>query len=169
MIDGLANDRSTGERPAAETDLIVFKRSSIHGIGGFAKGQIPKGAIIIEYVGEHIDKRESARRCEANNEYLFTLNEEEDLDGNVSWNPARFINHSCAPNCDAELEDNRIWVVPNREIQAGEEIAFNYGFDLENYREYPCRCRATGCVGYMVAEEYFEHVRRQMELAHESK
>ena len=57
---------------------------------------------VLEYVGEKISKSESLRRCEENNEYIFTLNEQEDLDGNVEWNPARFINHSCVPNCDAE-------------------------------------------------------------------
>ena len=142
-----------------ETDLIVFKASPIHGTGAFAKVGITRGTHLIEYVGERIDKRESLRRCEANNEYIFALNDEQDLDGNVAWNPARFINHSCAANCDAELEDGHIWIVANRDLRAGEEITFNYGFDLEDYGDYPCRCRAPGCVGYIVAEEFFEHVR----------
>lgn len=101
------------------------------------------------------------RRCEQNNEYIFTLNNEEDLDGNVEWNPARFLNHSCAPNCDAELEDGHIWIIANRDINAGEELTFNYGFDLENYRDYPCRCGTLHCIGYIVAEEFFEHLRKQ--------
>ena len=112
----------------------------------------------MEYVGERISKTESLRRCEQNNEYIFALNEEQDLDGNVAWNPARFLNHSCAPNCEAELEDGRIWIVATRDLRAGEEITFNYGYDLVDYREYPCRCGSPHCVGYIVAEEFFEHV-----------
>jgi len=142
-----------------ETELLVFKASPIHGLGGFAKADIGQGTRIIEYLGERISKSESVRRCEQNNEYVFTLNAEQDLDGNVVWNPARFLNHSCTPNCEAELEDEHIWIMATRDIRAGEEITFNYGYDLVDYRDYPCRCGSPGCVGYMVAEEFFEHVR----------
>lgn len=144
-----------------ETDVVRFAGSPIHGVGGFAKQNFVKGAAIIEYVGERIEKEESLRRCEQNNEFIFTLDERHDLDGKVSWNPARFINHSCAPNCEAEVQDGRIWIVANRDIRAGEELTFNYGFDLEDYRNYPCRCGSAGCIGYIVAEEFFEHVRTQ--------
>ena len=98
------------------------------------------------------------RQCEQNNAYIFTLNDEQNLDGNFAWNPARFLNHSCAPNCEAELEDGHIWIIAQRDIQPGEEITFNYGYNLEDYREYPCRCGSPNCVGYIVAEEFFEHV-----------
>jgi SET domain-containing protein len=57
----------------------------------------------------------------------------------------------------------------NREIEPGEEITFNYGFDLADYREYPCRCGAVGCVGYIVAEDFFEHVRKQIDVARQTK
>ena len=145
-------------RDAFETDLLVFKASPIHGVGGFARTAIPRDTRVVEYVGDRISKSESLRRCEGNNEFIFSLNEEQDLDGNVAWNPARFLNHSCAPNCEAELEDGCIWIVAAREIPAGEEVTFNYGYDLVDYREYPCRCGAPGCVGYIVAAEFFEHV-----------
>jgi hypothetical protein len=94
-----------------------------------------------------------------NNSCIFSLNAEEDLDGDVPWNPARLINHSCTPNCEAELEGDRIWIVASRNIQPGEEVTFNYGYDLVDYREHPCRCGSAECVGYMVAEDFFEHVR----------
>jgi SET domain-containing protein len=144
-----------------ETELLIFRRSLIHGLGGFAKRNIPPGMPIIEYVGEKITREESLRRCEQNNEYIFRLNEAEDLDGNVTWNPARLLNHSCEPNCEAQLEHERIWIVTQQAIRAGEEITFNYGYDLVDYREYPCNCRAPNCVGFIVAEEFFEHVRHQ--------
>ena len=148
-----------------ETEWVSFRPSRIHGIGGFARKEIAKATRVIEYVGERIDKQESLRRCEQNNEFIFTLDEAWDLDGNIPENPARFINHSCAPNCDAEVEDERIWIVANRDIRAGEEITFNYGFDLVDYRDYPCSCGAPECVGYIVAEEFFEHVRNQENLS----
>jgi hypothetical protein len=136
----------------------VFKTSPIHGLGGFAATAIGRGTRVVEYVGQRISKSESLRRCEGNNEFIFALNDEQDLDGDVAWNPARFLNHSCAPNCEAELQDGRIWIVATRDILAGEEVTFNYGYDLVDYREYPCRCGVPGCVGYIVAEEFFEHV-----------
>jgi hypothetical protein len=138
---------------------LFFRDSPIHGTGGFARVDISAERRVIEYVGEKISKRESLVRCEQNNEYIFALGDEWDLDGNVSWNPARFLNHSCEPNCEARLEEGRIWVVTRREVRAGEELTFNYGYDLESYREHPCHCGAAGCVGYLVAEEFFSDVR----------
>ena len=158
------NDFGPDERLVAETALAVFKRSLIHGTGAFAKSDIPANTRVIEYVGTKISKQESLLRCEENNEYIFTLNEEDDLDGKVEWNPARFINHSCEPNCDAEIEADRVWIVAHRQISKGEEITYNYNFDLEDYKEYSCRCGSSACVGYIIAEEFFEHVRRQREL-----
>ncbi len=142
------------------TDFVLFCPSPIHGLGGFARRDIAKHTRVIEYVGEKIDKAESLRRCEATNEYIFGLDDHYDLDGNVPWNPARFINHSCRPNCDAELDTGRIWLVASRDIKVGEELTFNYGFDLEDYRQYPCHCGAPDCVGYIVAEAFFAHLRK---------
>lgn len=141
-------------------EKLLFRASPIHGTGGFACIDISSGVRVIEYVGEKITKQESLARCEQNNEYIFALSDECDLDGNVSWNPARFLNHSCAPNCEARLEDGRIWVMTICDVRAGEELTFNYGYDLESYREHPCRCGAPKCVGYIVAEEFLDDVRR---------
>ena len=149
-------------RVIAATDLLVFKQSEIHGTGAFAIRPIPAGSSVIEYVGERISKQESQRRCELDNAYIFALDAEWDLDGSVEWNLARHINHSCAPNCEAVYDDDgRIWIEAVRDIRAGEELTFNYNYDLEDYRDHPCRCGSTGCVGYIVAEEFFDHVRRQ--------
>ena len=153
-----AGHRHTQAGEVFETELLVFKASLIHGFGGFAKAAIGKGTRVVEYVGERISKSESLRKCEGNNEFIFSLNEEQDLDGDVAWNPARLLNHSCAPNCEAELQEDRIWIVATRDIAAGEEVTFNYGYDLVDYRDYPCRCGAPECIGYIVAEEFFEHV-----------
>ena len=149
------------EHLSGHTEFLWFKPSPIHGIGGFALRRIRAGTRVIQYLGERIGKQESLRRCESNNSFIFSLNEHEDLDGSVSWNPGRFINHSCEPNCDAELVELEIWLVANRDIEAGEEITFNYGYDLIDYREHRCACGSPKCVGYIVAPEFFEHLRRR--------
>jgi len=148
-------------RDAAENQCLVIAPSRIHGLGGFARTSIPAGTKIIEYTGERITKQESLRRCERNNEYIFAVDEQFDLDGNIPANPARFLNHSCTPNCDAELAEGRIWIVARRNIRTGEELTFNYSFDLTDYHAYPCRCGSSECVGFIVAEEFFDHVRKQ--------
>jgi uncharacterized protein len=136
-----------------ESEHLIFQQSPIHGMGGFAKVCLKEGARIIEYVGEHITIAESIERCRQGNYCIFGLTEEEHLDGNVDWNPARFINHSCAPNSEARLIEGRIWLIALREIKEGEEITFDYGYDLEDFRAHPCSCGAAGCAGYIVAEE----------------
>ena len=143
---------------------LEFRASKIHGTGAFALRRIRKGTRLIEYVGRRISKAESSKLLEAQNEYIFDVNEEFDLDGNVEWNPARLINHSCDPNCEAVNEDGRIWIQALRTIQPGEEITFNYGYDIADYRDHPCRCGAPNCVGYIVAEEFHETVRRKEAL-----
>ena len=150
---------------ADETDCVIIRRSPIHGFGGFAKTHIAPGKRVIEYVGVRISKSESLARCEQENENIFALNGREDLDGNVDWNPARFINHSCSPNCEAQLQNERIWIVSARDIKPGEEITFNYGFDLEDYRDHPCHCGSPACAGYIVAEEFFDYLRRRRVVA----
>ena len=164
MDIALESSTVEADRVVSETELVVFRRSAIHGTGGFARRSIPAGTTVIEYVGEKITKAESLVRCEANNEYIFTLDDDFDLDGNVPWNLARFLNHSCAPNCEAELEAGRILIIATRDIVAGEELTFNYGYDLADYRDHPCRCGSAECVGFIVAWEFFAHVRDQVPL-----
>ncbi|MDB6021097.1 MAG: hypothetical protein JWQ04_954 [Pedosphaera sp.] len=144
--------------------LIHFRSSGIHGTGGFAATNIPAGTQLVEYLGHRIDKQESLRQCELDNPYIFCINDEFDLDGNVDWNPARLLNHSCAPNAEAQAEGEKIWIVALHDIRAGEEITFNYNYDLQDYREHPCACGSTDCVGYIVAEEYFPDVRKAASL-----
>lgn len=152
-------------RPSANShsreinEWIEFRKSAIHGAGGFARTSIATGTRIIEYVGEKISASESLRRCQMENHFIFALDEETHLDGNVPGNPARLLNHSCAPNCESLLENGRIWIVALRDIQPGEEITFNYGYDLTDYRDHPCRCGALNCVGFIVAEEFFGQLR----------
>ncbi len=120
---------------------------------------IPARSCVMEYLGERITKEQSLERCSRNNRAIFYLDEQWDLDGDVESNSARLLNHSCAPNCDAERIDGRIWIISRRPIQPGEEITFNYGYDLAEYRNYPCRCGVVDCVGFIVAEEFFASLR----------
>jgi SET domain-containing protein len=146
---------------APASDLYEVKPSSIHGSGVFARRDIPADTRVLEYIGERLTKAESLRRRKLGNFFVFIVTDQFDIDGAVDWNPARFINHSCAPNCDARMEDERIWIIARRDMRAGEELSFNYGYDLQDYEEHVCRCGAKECLGYMVAEEYFDEVRRQ--------
>jgi hypothetical protein len=146
---------------AAQSDLLIeFGSSSIHGTGGYARVDIRVDARIVEYLGRRITKEESLRQCELENPYIFSISDEFDLDGNVDWNPARLLNHSCSPNAEAQCRDGRIWIVALRDIRAGEEVTFNYNYDLQDYQEHPCCCGSADCVGYIVAEEFFGDVRR---------
>jgi SET domain-containing protein len=144
----------------AQTEWYEVRPSTIHGTGVFARADIVEGTRVIEYVGERLDKDESLRRRQEGNFFVFTVTDDFDIDGSVEWNPARFINHSCAPNCEAQEEDEHIWIIAVRDIKAGEELSFNYGYDIQDYEEHPCRCGTANCLGFMVAEEHFKDVRR---------
>jgi len=144
-----------------EDNLYEVKSSLIHGTGLFARVDLAAGTHVIEYVGERVTKEQSLRRRLEDNFFVFTVTDEFDIDGAVDWNPARFINHSCAPNCEAEMKDERIWIIALRDIKAGEELTFNYGYDLEDYEDHPCHCGTPECPGFMVAEEHFADVRRK--------
>jgi SET domain-containing protein len=157
----------------AEPKLYEIRGSVIHGRGLYAAAFIPKETWIIEYVGEKVGKEESDRRS---NElldrtkenggarvYTFILNDEWDIDGDVEWNEARLMNHSCEPNVEAQVWDEKeIWFVALRDIQPGEELTFNYGFDLENWQEHPCLCGAARCPGYIADEELWPQLRRKL-------
>jgi SET domain-containing protein len=141
----------------APLPLTVIRPSLVHGTGLFAGRDIQAGERILEYKGKQISKAESAkietkRKAAGDGSvFLFALNEEVDLDGDTPDNPARFMNHSCDENCEARLEDGRIWFHARRDIQAGEELTFDYSFAMSAFFEHPCHCGANGCPGYIVA------------------
>lgn len=153
---------SKKENQSVEKSYVV-KKSSIHGNGVFAARDIKNGERIIEYLGEKIDKEESNRRGLEREEYakksgdgavyIFQLNDELDIDGNFDYNDAKFINHACRTNCEAVCEDDAIWIYATRDICAGEEILYNYGYALEHFLDHPCRCGFPECVGYIVAAD----------------
>lgn len=152
-----------------QSELCEVRDSAIHGRGVYAARDIPAEEKIIEYVGERIDKEESERRAwaqhakaQANGDaavYIFTLTQKLDIDGNVPWNTARLINHSCEPNCEAWIDGKRIFIHALRDIRAGEELTFDYAFDVSCYEDHPCRCGRKGCVGYIVSREQWPQLK----------
>ena len=153
-----------------------MRASSIHGRGLYATKDIPAGTLIIEYVGERITKAESDRRDEKRLArmkagksdgcvYIFEVNKRHDIDGDVPWNTARLINHSCDANCESDTIRGHIWIKARRDIAAGEELAYDYGFDLANWRDHPCRCGTKKCVGYIVTKTQRWRVKKHLAKA----
>lgn len=137
--------------------------SGIHGRGVYATRFIPAETPVIEYFGERVDKAESDRRARRQQEraertgdaavYIFTLSKNYDIDGDVPWNTARLINHSCNPNCEAWIVGRKIMIHSLRDIQPGEELTFDYGFEVDTYEDHPCRCGSPECKGYIVSRD----------------
>jgi SET domain-containing protein len=153
--------------------LYEIRTSPIHGRGLYARTLIEKDTWIVQYVGEKVDKAESDRRSNELLEkskldggarvYMFILTDEWDIDGNIETNDARLVNHSCDPNTEAQIwQDKEIWFVALRDIQPGEELFYNYGFEVETWEEHPCRCGAARCAGYIVDEEQWPQLRRKI-------
>lgn len=149
--------------------------SEIHGRGVYATCFIPKEAPIIEYFGERVDKRESERRALRQHAkaqktgdaavYIFTLSKRYDIDGNFPWNTARLINHSCNPNCEAWIVGRKIIIHALRDIQTGEELTFDYGFDVDCYEDHPCLCGAAECKGYIVSRQQWTELEQRLNRA----
>ena len=156
-----------------DSEWCDIRWSPIHGRGLYASKDIISETYIIEYVGDKIDKTESNERGWAQMDraketgeaavYIFTLDDDWDIDGSVAINAARLINHACAPNCEAYIVDGGIWICAIRDIKEDEELFFNYGFDLECYEEHPCRCGAKKCVGYIAGEDFWDDLKKKLQ------
>jgi uncharacterized protein len=145
-------------------EFFELRPSPRHGVGAFALRHIPAGTRLIEYAGERITEAEGdARYPEVPGEeiitYLFAVDDDIVVDAAVGGNDARFINHSCDPNCDAIVEDGRIWIETIRDVAPGEELAYDYAFILPERhtpaakRRYPCHCGAANCRGTILARK----------------
>lgn len=141
-----------------------IRRSAIQGRGAFATRRIRKGERIIEYTGERISNAEADRRYDdermrRHHTYLFTLTQRTVVDGGAGGNQSRWINHSCDPNCEAVIEDGRIWIETVREVAPGEELHYDYAYVLEERhtpaakRRFPCHCGAARCRGTILAKK----------------
>jgi len=140
------------------------RRSPIHGRGVFALAPIPKGTRLIEYIGERIsheeaDKRYSELHANSPHTMLFTVNDEVVIDATLWGNSSRWINHSCAPNCEIVDENDRIFIESYRDIRPGEELTYDYNLQLgephtpKAKRAHACFCGARRCRGTMIGRK----------------
>ena len=150
---------------------IAQRRSPIHGNGVFATASIAKGERVTEYRGERLTMDAAdelyADTLETGHTFLFTLNDDYVIDANRGGNVARWINHSCKPNCEPLLiEDekerkdrDRVVIEALRAIKPGEELTYNYGITLEVPHTkklkaiWACRCGAKNCTGTMLQDK----------------
>lgn len=135
---------------------FAVRNSGIHGKGVFALTRIPAGTRLIEYTGERLTEAEVDRRYakdDSPHTFLFALDDGMVIDATEGGNSARWINHSCAPNCEAVDDGDRIYIETLRAIRPGEELSYNYRIELEERhtpklkRLYQCRCGARRCKG----------------------
>tara|TARA_X000000368_G_C22901460_1_gene654278 strand:+ start:176 stop:685 length:510 start_codon:yes stop_codon:yes gene_type:complete len=150
--------------------LCEVKISDIHGRGLYATTDIEGETQIIQYVGEKITKEESKKRAlewedEARETgeglvYIFELDDKYDIDGRLGDNPARYMNHSCDGNCEAINSDGEIWIVAIQDIKKGDELVYDYGYDMEHFLDHPCLCGSRNCIGYIVREDQRKKVKK---------
>jgi SET domain-containing protein len=141
---------------------IQTRRSGVHGKGVFAVLDLAEGEIILEYTGQIIGWAEAQARHphdpdQPNHTFYFHVNENHVIDALHGGNSSRWINHSCAPNCEAEEVGGRIFIKALRNIAAGEELNYDYGLIIEERytpklkAEYPCWCGTAQCRGTLLA------------------
>lgn len=147
--------------PSASGRRIQTRRSGVHGKGVFALQDIAEGETVIEYRGEVISWKEALRRhphdpSQPNHTFYFHIDDKNVIDGKVTGNAAKWINHACDPNCEADEVDGRIFIKALRNIAAGEELNYDYGLiiDLPYTKslkaEFPCWCGAANCRGTLL-------------------
>jgi len=140
-------------------NLYKIKKSNIDkkGRGLYATKDIKEGTRIIDYYGKIITKKQTEESKKFDNSkpiYLFNLNNRYDLDGDISFNIARLINHSCLNNCDYNGKGLKLWVVAIKDIKKYEELTCDYGFSYdEDYKQFQCKCGSKNCCGYIVRAE----------------
>jgi uncharacterized protein len=148
----------------ADDPPFEIRPSPMQGLGAFATCRIPAGTRLIEYAGQRLTPDEADARYpngvdERHHTYLFAIDDDIVIDAAVNGNDARFINHSCDPNCDAVVEDGRIWIETIRDVAPGEELAYDYSYVLDERhtpaakRRYPCNCGAATCRGTILAKK----------------
>tara|TARA_X000000368_G_scaffold418448_1_gene418123 strand:- start:632 stop:1117 length:486 start_codon:yes stop_codon:yes gene_type:complete len=149
------------------------KKSKVHGTGIFATQVIPKNTKVIEYIGEKVNRSEGDKRSEkrikkflnskkTGSVYIFELNSKYDIDGSPLYNKARYINHSCDPNCEVDIIRGHIWISSIKKIKEGDELNYDYGyeFDQEDYKDHKCKCGSKNCIGYIISSDEWSKYKR---------
>ena len=148
--------KSPPGRVGPVNEWMELRRSAIHGLGAFARTDIPKRTKVIEYTGEKISNAEADRRYDdeamkRHHTFLFILNSRTCVDAAFNGNEARFLNHSCDPNCEAVITRGHIWLEAIRAIPAGTElVTVDADYTEEHLRFYACKCGAPNCRGTIV-------------------
>ncbi len=162
------NSSSKSQAPTAGAAVVVpgrriqTRRSGVHGKGVFAVQDLAEGEVLIEYVGEVISWKEALRRHphdpkDPNHTFYFHVDEKHVIDAKHGGNSSRWINHSCAPNCEADEQEGRVFIKALRNIPTGQELFYDYGLIIDApytkklLAEYPCWCGAPGCRGTLLA------------------
>lgn len=140
------------------------RRSGVHGKGVYALVDLAEGETLIEYVGEVITWDEALRRhphdpSDPNHTFYFHIDEDHVIDAKVGGNSSRWINHSCDPNCEAEVDEGRVFIRAKRNIRAGEELFYDYGLVIDKpytaalKKQYPCWCGSKNCRGTLLGKK----------------
>ncbi|MDF1655332.1 MAG: SET domain-containing protein-lysine N-methyltransferase [Coxiellaceae bacterium] len=146
-----------------ENEYIRATESRIHNIGLHAKKLIPEDTRIIRYIGDKLTHKQADKRLDnkqTKEVYLFELDAKYTIDGDTNNNIAKYINHSCEPNCYTEIEDGEIWILASRDIKRGEELSYDYGFQRAGWDEHPCLCGSQNCFGFIVDEKHWPSIRK---------
>tara|TARA_B100000989_G_scaffold293183_1_gene270168 strand:+ start:404 stop:901 length:498 start_codon:yes stop_codon:yes gene_type:complete len=149
--------------------MWIVKNSKVHGHGVFAKKNIKKNTKIIQYIGEKVTRSEGNKRSEkrikkylnsnkTGSVYIFELNKNYDIDGSPNYNKARYINHSCSPNCEVDIINGEIWIQSIKNIRKGEELSYDYGysFDKDDYKDHICKCGSKDCIGFIISSDQWD-------------
>jgi len=148
---GDTKDKREVKLPDHHFKMVKVKRG-LAGLGLFAGEDIKKNELVIEYIGEILNKEEAENKTSG--QYLFEVNRNKTIDGSVRWNIARYANHSCAGNSESEIKKGRVFVKATKNIKEGDEIVYDYGEEFVNEFITPngCRCSAKrhlyGAKGY---------------------
>jgi SET domain-containing protein len=135
---------------------IEVRQSDVHGQGVYAAQFIPEGTRIIEYMGQRVSWEAAPDDENDPHTFNFGLDNGEVIDPDIGGNDARWINHSCDPNCEAVEEDDRIFIYAMRDIQRGEELLYDYRLEIDEpitdaaKRKFACYCGASNCRGTML-------------------
>ena len=135
---------------------IEVRKSSVHGRGVYAAQFIPEGTRIIEYTGERVSWEAAPDDVDDPHTFNFGLDNGDVINPEVGGNDARWINHSCDPNCETVEEDDRIFIYALRDIQPGEELFYDYSLEIdepiteESKKKYACHCSSSKCRGTML-------------------
>ena len=160
----------------ANSPLVEARDSKIHGRGVYAVLPIKKGMRVMEYLGERISHAEADARYEKKGEddghtFLFIASNRTVIDAGVDGNDARFINHSCNPNCETVIENSRVFIDAIRNIKPGEELGYDYQLTWESTDDpaelalYACRCGAKQCRGTMLDREPIDKRKAEKKMA----